>query len=189
MFCEKAQIHCGKSSSLSRRRERVPFPINFQSISCLKKSIWISPTNFVCLYNLGLVFLTAQQYASAFHILAAASSARPDSAECFMLLGSKKWLLKHKKLYDWSSTSFNSSLSSSSERSSERLSGFRALHYADWCHTKSVDLPELCHLLLAHQSHRISAVEFEEFLSNGRERRRSIRGDATHYPLTFVFLS
>lgn len=59
-----------------------------QSISCLKKAVWISPSNFVCLYNLGLVLLTAQQYASAFHTLAAATSVRPDSAECFMLLGS-----------------------------------------------------------------------------------------------------
>lgn len=55
----------------------------------MKKALWIEPTNFNCLYNLGLVYLTAQQYASAFHALAAAVCIRTDFAECYMLLGSE----------------------------------------------------------------------------------------------------
>lgn len=64
-------------------------PFLFQAISCVKKAIWLEPTNFNCLFNLGLIYLTAQQYASAFHTLAAAACIRPDHAECYMLLGSK----------------------------------------------------------------------------------------------------
>lgn len=60
-----------------------------QAISCLKKAIWLEPTNFNCLFNLGLIYLTAQQYASAFHTLAAAACIRLDNPECYMLLGSK----------------------------------------------------------------------------------------------------
>lgn len=48
----------------------------------------MEPTNFNCLFNLGLIYLTAQQYASAFHALAAAVCIRTDFAECYMLLGS-----------------------------------------------------------------------------------------------------
>ncbi|XP_031616366.1 Bardet-Biedl syndrome 4 protein homolog [Contarinia nasturtii] len=57
------------------------------AISCLKKAVWLEPTNFNCLFNLGLIYLTAQQYASAFHTLAAAACIRLDNAECYMLLG------------------------------------------------------------------------------------------------------
>ncbi|XP_055381761.1 Bardet-Biedl syndrome 4 protein homolog [Condylostylus longicornis] len=56
------------------------------AISCLRKSVWISPTNYNALYNLSLIFITARQYASAFHTLAAALSLRKDSAESYMLL-------------------------------------------------------------------------------------------------------
>lgn len=59
-----------------------------QAISCLKKAIWLEPTNFNCLFNLGLVYLIAQQYASAFQTLAAAACIRLENAECYMLLGS-----------------------------------------------------------------------------------------------------
>lgn len=37
---------------------------------------------------MGLIYLTAQQFASAFHTLAAAACIRLDNAECYMLLGS-----------------------------------------------------------------------------------------------------
>ncbi|XP_039955122.1 Bardet-Biedl syndrome 4 protein homolog isoform X1 [Bactrocera tryoni] len=57
------------------------------AISSLRKSIWLSPLNYNALYNLSLVYITAQQYASAFHTLAAAINLRKDSAECYMLLG------------------------------------------------------------------------------------------------------
>lgn len=70
--------------------ECLQFLCIFQAISCLKKSVWLEPTNFNCLFNLGLIYLTAQQYASAFHALAAAVCIRTDFAECYMLLGSKR---------------------------------------------------------------------------------------------------
>ncbi|XP_055837084.1 Bardet-Biedl syndrome 4 protein homolog [Episyrphus balteatus] len=57
------------------------------AISCLRKSIWLSPLNYNSLYNLSLIYIAAQQYASAFHTLAAAINLRKDSAECYMLLG------------------------------------------------------------------------------------------------------
>ncbi|XP_036332595.1 Bardet-Biedl syndrome 4 protein homolog [Rhagoletis pomonella] len=57
------------------------------AISSLRKSIWLSPLNYNALYNLSLIYITAQQYASAFHTLAAAINLRKDSAECYMLLG------------------------------------------------------------------------------------------------------
>ncbi|XP_055318142.1 Bardet-Biedl syndrome 4 protein homolog [Sitodiplosis mosellana] len=57
------------------------------AISCLKKAVWLEPTNFNCLFNLGLIYLTAHQFASAFHTLAAAACIRLDNAECYMLLG------------------------------------------------------------------------------------------------------
>ncbi|XP_054738265.1 Bardet-Biedl syndrome 4 protein homolog [Anastrepha obliqua] len=57
------------------------------AISSLRKSIWFSPLNYNALYNLSLIYITAQQYASAFHTLAAAINLRKDSAECYMLLG------------------------------------------------------------------------------------------------------
>ncbi|CAD7014755.1 Bardet-Biedl syndrome 4 protein homolog isoform X3 [Ceratitis capitata] len=57
------------------------------AISSLRKSIWFSPLNYNALYNLSLIYISAQQYASAFHTLAAAINLRKDSAECYMLLG------------------------------------------------------------------------------------------------------
>uniref|UniRef100_A0A1B0EUP6 Putative o-linked n-acetylglucosamine transferase ogt n=1 Tax=Lutzomyia longipalpis TaxID=7200 RepID=A0A1B0EUP6_LUTLO len=57
------------------------------AIACLKKAVWISPLNFNALYNLGYVLLKAQQFASAFHVLATAVSIKNNHAECLMLLG------------------------------------------------------------------------------------------------------
>ncbi|XP_037895767.1 Bardet-Biedl syndrome 4 protein homolog [Glossina fuscipes] len=57
------------------------------AISSLRKAIWLSPLNYNSLYNLSLIYISAQQYASAFHTLAAAINLRQDNAECFMLLG------------------------------------------------------------------------------------------------------
>ncbi|CAO1324169.1 unnamed protein product [Diamesa tonsa] len=56
------------------------------SISCLKKSLWLSPLNFNVLYNMGIVLMTAKQFASSFQCFVSAVSLRPDSAECYMLL-------------------------------------------------------------------------------------------------------
>ncbi|EDW08122.1 Bardet-Biedl syndrome 4 protein homolog isoform X1 [Drosophila mojavensis] len=57
------------------------------AISSLRKSIWLSPLNYNALYNLSLIYIASEQYASAFHTLAAAINLRKDNAECYMLLG------------------------------------------------------------------------------------------------------
>ncbi|XP_016999238.2 BBSome complex member BBS4 homolog isoform X1 [Drosophila takahashii] len=57
------------------------------AISSLRKSVWLSPLNYNALYNLSLIYIASEQYASAFHTLAAAINLRKDNAECFMLLG------------------------------------------------------------------------------------------------------
>uniref|UniRef100_A0A8C1HL23 Bardet-Biedl syndrome 4 n=1 Tax=Cyprinus carpio carpio TaxID=630221 RepID=A0A8C1HL23_CYPCA len=61
-------------------------PNNFKAISCLKRANYLSPFDWKILYNLGLVHLTMQQYASAFHFLSAAINLRPRMSELYMLL-------------------------------------------------------------------------------------------------------
>ncbi|XP_055790837.1 Bardet-Biedl syndrome 4 protein isoform X4 [Salvelinus fontinalis] len=61
-------------------------PNNFKAISCLKRANYLSPFDWKILYNLGLVHLTMQQYASAFHFLSAAVNLQPKMAELYMLL-------------------------------------------------------------------------------------------------------
>lgn len=60
-----------------------------QAISCLKKALWLSPLNFNVLYNLGVVLMTAQQFASAFQCFVSAVSVKTESAESFMMLASE----------------------------------------------------------------------------------------------------
>lgn len=60
-----------------------------QAISCLKKALWLCPLNFNVLYNLGVVLMTAQQFASAFQCFVSAVSVRTESAESFMMLASQ----------------------------------------------------------------------------------------------------
>lgn len=64
--------------------------------------------SFILAYTYSFIFIiAAQQYASAFHTLAAAINLRKDSAECYMLLGSKlplssyivKSMHTHKRLH------------------------------------------------------------------------------------------
>ncbi|KAF6128970.1 Bardet-Biedl syndrome 4 [Phyllostomus discolor] len=57
-----------------------------QAISCLKRANYLAPFDWKILYNLGLVHLTMQQYASAFHFLSAAINFQPKMAELYMLL-------------------------------------------------------------------------------------------------------
>lgn len=57
-----------------------------QAISCLKRAHYLSPFDWKVLYNLGLVHLTMQQYASAFHFLSAAINLNPRMGEVYMLL-------------------------------------------------------------------------------------------------------
>ncbi|XP_036763688.2 Bardet-Biedl syndrome 4 protein isoform X6 [Manis pentadactyla] len=56
------------------------------AISCLKRANYLAPFDWKILYNLGLVHLTMQQYASAFHFLSAAISFQPRMGELYMLL-------------------------------------------------------------------------------------------------------
>lgn len=60
-----------------------------QAISCLKRSLYLAPLEWKTLYNLGLVHLTMQQYASAFHFLSAAINLQPTVGHIFMLLAGK----------------------------------------------------------------------------------------------------
>ncbi|XP_060081334.1 Bardet-Biedl syndrome 4 protein-like [Ylistrum balloti] len=56
------------------------------AISCLKRANYLAPFDWKILFNLGLVHLTMQQYASAFHFLSAAINLKPKMAQLFMLL-------------------------------------------------------------------------------------------------------
>ncbi|XP_062417836.1 Bardet-Biedl syndrome 4 protein isoform X3 [Pungitius pungitius] len=56
------------------------------AISCLKRAHYMSPFDWKVLYNLGLVHLTMQQFASAFHFLSAAINLNPRVGELYMLL-------------------------------------------------------------------------------------------------------
>ncbi|XP_063102853.1 Bardet-Biedl syndrome 4 protein isoform X3 [Cavia porcellus] len=61
-------------------------PTNYKAISCLKRANYLAPFDWKILYNLGLVHLTMQQYASAFHFLSAAINFQPKLGELYMLL-------------------------------------------------------------------------------------------------------
>lgn len=63
-----------------------------QAISCLKRANYLAPFDWKILYNLGLVHLTMQQYASAFHFLSAAINFQPKMGELYMLLAGKRHL-------------------------------------------------------------------------------------------------
>ncbi|XP_060116173.1 Bardet-Biedl syndrome 4 protein isoform X2 [Heteronotia binoei] len=56
------------------------------AISCLKRANYLAPFDWKVLYNLGLVHLTMQQYASAFHFISAAVYLQPKLGELYMLL-------------------------------------------------------------------------------------------------------
>eukprot|EP00040_Diaphanoeca_grandis_P032974 m.200873 g.200873 ORF g.200873 m.200873 type:complete len:445 (-) comp32779_c0_seq1:11-1345(-) len=57
------------------------------AIACLKHAHYLSPFHWKVCFNLGLVHLKAQQYASAFQYLSAAVNLQPDFPESYMLLG------------------------------------------------------------------------------------------------------
>lgn len=74
--------------STSRRSQPLTPPSSLipQAFSCLKRAHYLSPFDWKVLYNLGLVHLTMQQYASAFHFLSAAINLNPRMGELYMLL-------------------------------------------------------------------------------------------------------
>ena len=56
------------------------------AICCLKRAAYLAPFDWKILYNLGLVHLSMQQYASAFHFLSASINLRPSRGQTFMLM-------------------------------------------------------------------------------------------------------
>lgn len=56
------------------------------AISCLKRATYMAPFDWKILCNLGIIHLTMQQYASAFHFLSAAITLKPKHGNLFMLL-------------------------------------------------------------------------------------------------------
>ncbi|CAL1533275.1 unnamed protein product, partial [Lymnaea stagnalis] len=56
------------------------------AISCLKRANYLAPFEWRILYNLGLVHLTMQQYASSFNFISAAINLKSDMAQLYMLL-------------------------------------------------------------------------------------------------------
>ncbi|KXJ17659.1 Bardet-Biedl syndrome 4 protein [Exaiptasia diaphana] len=57
-----------------------------KAISCLKRAAYMAPFEWYIVYNLGLLHLTMQQYASAFHFLSAAITLKPKNGQLFQLL-------------------------------------------------------------------------------------------------------
>lgn len=59
------------------------------AISCLKRANFLSPLDWKILYNLGLVHISAQQYASAFHYLTSAMNLHPNIHRVYLPLASE----------------------------------------------------------------------------------------------------
>lgn len=57
------------------------------AISCLKRALYLDPFEWIVAYNLGLVHLHTEQYASAFHYFSAAINLKPSFASSYMYLG------------------------------------------------------------------------------------------------------
>lgn len=56
------------------------------AIACLKRALYFAPFEWIIAYNLGLVYLNAGQYASAFHYFSASINLKPDFASSYMYL-------------------------------------------------------------------------------------------------------
>lgn len=57
------------------------------AIACLKRAAYLDPFEWIIAFNLGLLHLTMEQYASAFHHFSAASNLKPEFAQAYMYLG------------------------------------------------------------------------------------------------------
>lgn len=57
------------------------------SVACLKRALYLDPFQWIAAFNLGLVFLTQQQYASAFHYFSVAINWKKDFSNSYMYLG------------------------------------------------------------------------------------------------------
>ena len=57
------------------------------SIACLKRALYLDPFQWIVAFNLGLVHLNTQQYASAYHYFSVAINLKPDFSNSYMYLG------------------------------------------------------------------------------------------------------
>jgi Bardet-Biedl syndrome 4 protein len=57
------------------------------SIACLKHALILDPFEWIISYNLGLVHLNTDQFASSFHYLSASINLKPDFPSSYMYLG------------------------------------------------------------------------------------------------------
>ena len=67
---------------------------SWQAVSCLKRAQYLNPIDWKALWNLGLVHLTMNQYASAFNYLSAAANLRPNRGNIFALLAGQLPLIQ-----------------------------------------------------------------------------------------------
>jgi Bardet-Biedl syndrome 4 protein len=56
------------------------------AIACLKKALYLGPFEWIINYNLGLVHLHTEQYASAFHYFSSSINLKPDFSHSYMYL-------------------------------------------------------------------------------------------------------
>uniref|UniRef100_A0A7S1QZ06 Bardet-Biedl syndrome 4 protein homolog n=1 Tax=Neobodo designis TaxID=312471 RepID=A0A7S1QZ06_NEODS len=56
------------------------------AISCLRRALYLAPFEWIIAYNLGIVFMHTEQYASAFHYLSASINLKQDFAASYMHL-------------------------------------------------------------------------------------------------------
>mmetsp|Transcript_6202 Transcript_6202/g.21988 ORF Transcript_6202/g.21988 Transcript_6202/m.21988 type:complete len:179 (-) Transcript_6202:752-1288(-) len=56
------------------------------AIACLKKALYLDPFEWIISYNLGLVHLHTEQYASAFHYFSSSINLKPDFPSSYMQL-------------------------------------------------------------------------------------------------------
>lgn len=57
------------------------------SIACLKRALYLDPFQWIVAFNLGLVHLNTQQYASSYHYFSVAINLKPDFSNSYMYLG------------------------------------------------------------------------------------------------------
>jgi Bardet-Biedl syndrome 4 protein len=57
------------------------------AVSCLKRALYLDPFEWIIAFNLGLVHLHTEQWASAFHYLTAAINMKPNLAQAYACLG------------------------------------------------------------------------------------------------------
>ncbi|GMI43314.1 hypothetical protein TrCOL_g6047 [Triparma columacea] len=63
-----------------------PQPKYVAAVACLKKALYLDPFEWIISYNLGLVHLKKEQFASAFHFFSSSINLKPDFAATYMYL-------------------------------------------------------------------------------------------------------